>query len=118
MPCGPFDHACSTIATPKVSIPPKHTGRSLSIRPPFYGYALRPGITFTYLSLKVDEHAAALGGKPSPNVFAAGEMMSGNVLGKGYTAGVGIAIGTAFGRIAGAQAAQAARPDGAHYKAA
>jgi tricarballylate dehydrogenase len=36
-------------------------------------------------------------------------MMSGNVLGKGYTAGVGMSIGTAFGRIAGTQAAKAAQ---------
>jgi tricarballylate dehydrogenase len=36
-------------------------------------------------------------------------MMAGNVLGKGYTAGVGMSIGTAFGRIAGTQAANAAR---------
>jgi tricarballylate dehydrogenase len=35
--------------------------------------------------------------------------MAGNVLGKGYTAGVGMSIGTAFGRIAGTQAALAAR---------
>jgi tricarballylate dehydrogenase len=35
--------------------------------------------------------------------------MAGNVLGKGYTAGVGMTIGTAFGRIAGVQAARAAR---------
>ena len=34
-------------------------------------------------------------------------MMAGNVLGKGYTAGVGMTIGTAFGRIAGTQAALA-----------
>ena len=36
--------------------------------PPFYAYPLRPGITFTYLGLKVDEHARVLfdGGKPSP----------------------------------------------------
>jgi tricarballylate dehydrogenase len=34
--------------------------------------------------------------------------MSGNVLGKGYTAGVGMTIGTAFGRIAGTRAAAAA----------
>ena len=33
--------------------------------------------------------------------------MAGNVLGKGYTAGIGMAIGTAFGRIAGVQAAAA-----------
>jgi len=48
------------------------------------------------------------GGKPSENLYVAGEMMAGNVLGKGYTAGVGMAIGTAFGRIAGTQAARAA----------
>ena len=42
------------------------------------------------------------------NLFVAGEMMAGNVLGQGYTAGVGMTIGTAFGRIAGTQAA--ARP--------
>jgi tricarballylate dehydrogenase len=36
-------------------------------------------------------------------------MMAGNVLGKGYTAGVGMAIGTAFGRIAGTEAAHAAQ---------
>jgi tricarballylate dehydrogenase len=35
-------------------------------------------------------------------------MMAGNVLGKGYTAGVGMSIGTAFGRIAGTEAARAA----------
>ncbi len=35
-------------------------------------------------------------------------MMAGNVLGKGYTAGVGMSIGTAFGRIAGTRAARAA----------
>jgi len=33
--------------------------------------------------------------------------MAGNVLGKGYTAGVGMSIGTAFGRIAGVGAARA-----------
>ncbi|MEY4663426.1 MAG: hypothetical protein RLZZ239_1899, partial [Pseudomonadota bacterium] len=34
------------------------------------------------------------------------------VLGKGYTAGVGMTIGTAFGRIAGTQAAHAALKQG------
>jgi tricarballylate dehydrogenase len=36
-------------------------------------------------------------------------MMAGNVLGKGYTAGVGMTIGTVFGMIAGEQAAKAAK---------
>ena len=77
--------------------------------PPFYAYPLRPGVTFTYLSLKTDETTAVqFKGKPSKNLFVAGEMMAGNVLGKGYTAGIGMAIGTAFGRIAGQNAAKAA----------
>ncbi|MDP3084643.1 MAG: FAD-dependent tricarballylate dehydrogenase TcuA [Rubrivivax sp.] len=82
---------------------------------PYYAYPLRPGITFTYLGLKVDEHAAVhFGGQPSSNLFVAGEMMAGNVLGKGYTAGVGMSIGTAFGRIAGRRAALAAMKEPAH----
>jgi tricarballylate dehydrogenase len=76
---------------------------------PYYGYALRPGITFTYLGLKVNAQSAVhFGGVPSANLYVAGEMMAGNVLGKGYTAGVGMSIGTAFGRIAGTEAARAA----------
>ena len=45
--------------------------------------------------------------RPMPNVFAAGEVMAGNILGKGYLAGFGLTIGTVFGRIAGASAAHA-----------
>jgi len=76
---------------------------------PYYAYAVKPGITFTYLGMKVDETCAVrFAGNNSPNLFTAGEMMAGNVLGKGYTAGVGMTIGTAFGRIAGRQAAAAA----------
>lgn len=86
---------------------------------PFYGYALKPGITFTYLGLKVDERAAAhFKGEPSRNLFVAGEMMAGNVLGQGYTAGVGMTIGTVFGRIAGASAAAATRKEGVEHAAA
>ena len=40
-------------------------------------------------------------GKPAANIFAAGEIMAGNILGKGYLAGIGMTIGTVFGRIAG-----------------
>ena len=106
---GTFDHAslddCHTVGlTPAKT----HWARPLDT-PPFYGYALKPGITFTYLGTKVDARAAVhFGGGPSPNLFAAGEIMAGNVLGRGYTAGVGMAIGTAFGRIAGREAATVA----------
>jgi tricarballylate dehydrogenase len=74
--------------------------------PPFYGYPLRPGITFTYLSVAVNERAQVLmqDDTPTDNIFAAGEIMSGNILGQGYMAGFGMTIGTVFGRLAGREA--------------
>ena len=106
---GTFDHtALDDCHTEGLNPAKTHWARPIDT-PPFYGYALRPGITFTYLGLKTNEHAAVhFNGKPSANLFVAGEMMAGNVLGKGYTAGVGMSIGTAFGRIAGSEAAAAA----------
>jgi tricarballylate dehydrogenase len=76
--------------------------------PPFIGYPLRPGITFTYYGLGVNERAQVLdeSGQPMPNVFAAGEVMSGNILGRGYMAGFGMTIGSVWGRIAGREAGQ------------
>ncbi len=77
-------------------------------RPPFWAYPLRPGITFTYLGVTVDERARVVmqSGRPSSNIFAAGEVMAGNILGRGYLAGFGLTIGTVFGRIAGREAAR------------
>lgn len=88
-------------------IPPKsHWARRLDT-PPFFGYPLRPGITFTYLGLKVDERARVMmsDGRPAKNIYASGEVMAGNLLGRGYMAGTGMTIGTVFGRIAGREAA-------------
>jgi tricarballylate dehydrogenase len=75
---------------------------------PFFAYLLRPGITFTYLAVTVDDRARIImqDDKPAANVFAAGEIMAGNILGKGYLAGIGMTIGTIFGRIAGQEAAR------------
>jgi len=85
-----------------------HWARRLDT-PPFRGYPLRPGITFTYLGLKVDETARVVmrDGTPSANIYAAGENMAGNFLRRGYVAGIGMTIGTVFGRIAGESAAYA-----------
>ena len=65
----------------------------------------------TYLGVAVDDKARIIfqDDKPSMNIFAAGEIMAGNVLGKGYLAGIGMAIGTTFGRIAGEEAARNVR---------
>ena len=91
--------------------PPKTNWARPLDTPPFIGYPLRPGITFTYLGVRVDGNARVLmdDGRPAANLFASGEIMAGNILGKGYLAGFGMAIGTVFGRIAGREAAKHAR---------
>jgi tricarballylate dehydrogenase len=88
--------------------PPKSHWAQPIDTPPFWGYPLRPGITFTYLGVKVDERARVLmtNGEAALNIYAAGEIMAGNILRKGYIAGVGMTIGTAIGRIAGGEAAR------------
>jgi tricarballylate dehydrogenase len=88
--------------------PPKsHWARRIDT-PPFYGYPLRPGITFTYLGVTVNEQARVVmqDERPATNIFAAGEIMAGNILGRGYLAGFGLTIGSVFGRIAGREAAR------------
>ena len=56
--------------------------------------------------MNVDETArVTFGGRASENIWAAGEIMAGNILGEGYLAGFGMTIGTVFGRTAGTVAA-------------
>jgi tricarballylate dehydrogenase len=108
---GSFDHSVlDDCRTEGLSPNKTHWAQTIDT-PPFWGYPLRPGITFTYLGLKVDEHARVMmtDGTTSTNIFAAGEIMAGNILGQGYVGGVGMTIGTVFGRIAGREAAHASR---------
>jgi tricarballylate dehydrogenase len=108
---GTFNHADLDDCRTEGLTPPKtHWARRIE-KPPFYGYPVRPGITFTYLGTRVNKEARVLmkDGTPSANIFAAGEIMAGNVLGKGYAAGIGMTIGSVFGRIAGQEAAKNAR---------
>ena len=92
--------------------PPKTNWAQTIDTPPYYGYPLKTGITFTYLGVKVDKEARVqfkeADGRivPAANIFAAGEVISGNILGQGYAGGVGMAIGMVFGRIAGEGAAR------------
>lgn len=105
---GSFDHSVLDTCRTEGLVPEKtHWARPIDT-PPFWGYPLRPGITFTYLGLQVNEQARVLmaGGEPAPNIYAAGEIMVGNILRNGYIAGAGMTIGTVVGRIAGAEAAR------------
>lgn len=108
---GTFDHTILDDCHTEGLDPPKtHWAQRLET-PPYYAYPVRPGITFTYLGTRVNKEARMImdDGKPAGNMFAAGEIMSGNVLGKGYAAGIGMTIGSVFGRIAGREAAHNAR---------
>lgn len=105
---GVFDHTVlDDCATDGIAPPKSHWARRIDT-PPFFAYPLRPGITFTYLGVVVDERARMIlqDDRPAANIYAAGEIMAGNVLGKGYLAGIGMSIGTTFGRIAGEEAAR------------
>jgi tricarballylate dehydrogenase len=93
------------LSTKGLALPKTNWARPLD-QPPFYGYQLRPGVTFTYLGLKVDGKAQVHSPEgPIRNLWAAGEIMAGSILGQGYLAGFGMTIGTVFGRIAGKEAA-------------
>lgn len=105
---GTFDSTILDDCRTEGLTPPKsHWARRID-EAPFYAYPVRPGITFTYLGTRVDRHARMQlkAGGGARNMFAAGEIMAGNVLGRGYAAGIGMTIGSVFGRIAGREAAQ------------
>jgi tricarballylate dehydrogenase len=105
---GRFDHATLDDCRTEGLQPPKSHWAQAIDTAPFRAYPLRPGITFTYLGVKVDTEGRVLmqGGAAADNVYAAGEIMAGNVLRRGYVAGVGMTIGTVFGRLAGEGAAR------------
>ncbi|WP_224815956.1 FAD-dependent tricarballylate dehydrogenase TcuA [Hasllibacter sp. MH4015] len=109
---GEFDHTThDTCRTEGLEPPKTHWARPIA-DPPFRAYTLRPGITFTYMGLRVNRDARVLfDGAPSPNIFATGEIMAGNILGQGYLGGLGMTIGTVFGRIAGTEAARSLTND-------
>jgi len=74
--------------------------------PPFTGYAVTCGITFTFGGLRIDREARVLDreGRPIAGLFAAGELVGGLFWGN-YAGGSGLMAGSVFGRIAGRSAA-------------
>jgi tricarballylate dehydrogenase len=102
-PKGTFDpRVLDDCATRGLAIPKSHWAQPLD-RPPFRGIRMRPGITFTYMGVQVDASARVVrvDGSRFENVFAAGEIMSGNILSTAYLAGFGMTIGAVWGRHAG-----------------
>ena len=101
----PFDPAVKDGRAARVR-PPKSNWAQALDTPPFYGYAVACGITFTFGGLRIDRNARVLGasGAPIGSLYAAGEMVGGLFYGN-YPGGTGLTSGAVFGRIAGRHAA-------------
>lgn len=103
---GDFNPAVKDGRAARVDPPKSHWASALE-SPPFYGYAVACGITFTFGGLRIDPtDAAVLGrdGAPVPGLYAAGEIVGGLFSGN-YPGGSGLIAGSVFGRRAGAASA-------------
>jgi tricarballylate dehydrogenase len=80
--------------------------------PPFEAYAVTCGITFTFGGLRINTDAQVIStdGEPVPGLYAAGELVGG-IFYFNYPGGTGLTNGSVFGRIAGANAAKAAKSE-------
>ena len=87
--------------------PPKSNWALPLDTPPYVGYAVTCGITFTFGGLKIDDHARVLDASdtPIPSLYAAGELVGG-LFYDNYPGGSGLMSGAVFGRLAGANAAR------------
>ena len=102
----PFDPAVKDGRSSRVD-PPKSNWAQALDSPPFYGFAVACGITFTFGGLCIDQHARVLDSRGAPigGLYAAGEMVGGLFYGN-YPGGTGLTSGAIFGRIAGEHAAR------------
>jgi tricarballylate dehydrogenase len=78
--------------------------------PPFEGYAVTCGVTFTFGGLRITTDAEVLNTdyQPIHGLYAAGELVGG-LFYFNYPGGSGLTSGAVFGRIAGTAAARAGR---------
>ncbi|MCC7017198.1 MAG: FAD-dependent tricarballylate dehydrogenase TcuA [Rhodospirillales bacterium] len=89
---------------------PKSNWATTIDQPPFEGYAVTCGITFTFGGLRIDGDAKVLDEElsPIPGLYAAGEIVGG-LFYFNYPGGTGLMSGAVFGRIAGRSAGAATR---------
>ena len=89
--------------------PPKSNWAQEMDSPPYLGYAVTCGITFTFGGLKIDSNTQVQDNSdmPIPGLFAAGELTGGLVY-NNYPGGSGLMSGAVFGKIAGENAAKSA----------
>jgi tricarballylate dehydrogenase len=89
-------------------ITPPKTNWALPIdEPPYLGFAVTCGITFTFGGLRIDPRGQVLDteGNTMPGLYAAGELVGG-LFYHNYPGGSGLTSGAVFGKIAGTSAAE------------
>ena len=86
--------------------PPKSNWAVPLDSPPYVGFGVTCGITFTFGGLRVDTRAQVLdtSDRPIPGLFAAGELVGG-LFYHNYPGGSGLMSGSVFGKTAGDSAA-------------
>jgi tricarballylate dehydrogenase len=86
--------------------PPKSNWALPLDSPPFVGYAVTCGITFTFGGLRVDTRGQVLDteDRPIEGLYGAGELVGG-LFYHNYPGGAGLTSGAVFGRTAGTSAA-------------
>lgn len=87
--------------------PPKSNWALPFDSPPYVGYAVTCGITFTFGGLKIEPASGQVldtEERPMPGLYAAGELVGG-LFYNNYAGGSGLMAGSVFGRIAGRSAA-------------
>jgi tricarballylate dehydrogenase len=86
--------------------PPKSNWALPIDKPPYTGFVVTCGITFTFGGLRIDESAAVQDTTQNaiPGLFAAGELVGG-IFYENYLGGAGLMSGSVFGRLAGRSAA-------------
>lgn len=104
---GPFNPAIKDGKCTRGISPPKSNWAQPLDTPPFVGYAVTCGITFTFGGLRIDQEGRVQDteGQPIPGLYAAGEMVGG-LFYHNYPGGAGLMAGAVFGRLAGGYAAK------------
>ena len=103
---GPFNPAVKDGKSTRGITPPKSNWAQPLDTPPYLGYAVTTGITFTFGGVRISPEAQVIDceQRPIPGLYACGELVGG-LFYNNYPGGAGLMAGSVLGRIAGRSAA-------------
>ena len=104
---GTFNPAVKDAKATRGITPPKSNWAQPLDTPPYVGFAVTTGITFTFGGLRItgEGQVVDLEQRPIPGLYAAREL-EGGLFYHDYPGGAGLMAGSVFGRIAGRSAAR------------